>query len=63
MATNRGNEWVTGIAQDLNRVKVRVSNVTVEHEVILKDFTIWLERAGGSPREMSDRNRTSQDVA
>jgi hypothetical protein len=29
----------------------------VEHEVKLMDFTKWLERAGGSPREVSNRHR------
>jgi hypothetical protein len=57
MAAIRTDEWVTGIAQGLNAVKVRVTNVPVEHEVRLMDFTKWLDRNGGSPREMSDRKR------
>jgi hypothetical protein len=28
-----------------------------EHEVKLMDFTKWVDRTGGSPREMSDRQR------
>ena len=57
MAAIRTDEWVTGIAQGLNSVKVRVTDVAVEHEVLLKDFTSWLDRTGGSPREMMERNR------
>ena len=57
MAAIRTDEWVTGIAQGLNAVTVRVMNVPVEHEVRLMDFTKWLDRDGGSPREMSDRKR------
>src|SRR6202171_6154164 len=57
LATIRGNEWVTGIAEGLNRVRVRVTNVPVEHEVKLGDFTKWLERKGGSPKDTSDRSR------
>jgi hypothetical protein len=57
MAAIRTDEWVTGIAQGLNPVKVRVANVAVEHEVRLMDFTKWLERAGGSPREIVVRKR------
>jgi len=53
----RRDEWVTEIAQGLNSVKVRATNVAVEHEVRLKDFTAWLDRNGGSPREMLDRQR------
>ena len=57
MAAIRTEEWAHGIAMGLNSVKVRVTNVAVEHEVLLKDFTKWLDRASGSPREMSDRKR------
>jgi hypothetical protein len=57
LAAVRGNEWVVGIAQGLNPVKVRVTDVPVEHEVKLMDFTKWVERKGGSPREVSDRNK------
>jgi hypothetical protein len=57
LAAIRGNEWVAGIAQGLNVVKVSVADVRVEHEVRLMDFTKWLERTGGSPREVSDRHK------
>ena len=53
----RRGEWVAGIAQGLNVVKVSVADVRAEHEVKLMDFTKWLERPGGSPREVSDRRR------
>src|SRR4029077_530681 len=57
LAAIRGNERVARIAQGLNVVKVSVADIRVEHEVKLMDFTKWLERAGGSPREVSDRQR------
>jgi hypothetical protein len=57
LAAIRGDEWVMGIAQGVNAVRVRAVNVPVEHEVKLKDFTHWLERNGGSPRERADRCR------
>jgi hypothetical protein len=53
----RRGEWVGGIAQGLNVVKVSVADMRVEHEVKLMDFTKWLERSGGSPREVSDRHK------
>jgi hypothetical protein len=56
LAAIRGNEWVAGIAQGFNVVRVSVANIRVEHEVKLVDFTKWLERAGGSPREVSHRH-------
>jgi hypothetical protein len=57
LAAIRGQEWVGEIAQGLNVVKVSVVPVRVEHEVKMMDFTNWLERRGGSPREVSDRQR------
>jgi hypothetical protein len=57
LAAIQGQEWVSEIAQGLNVVKVSVIQVRVEHEVRLMDFTKWLERTGGSPREISDRQR------
>ena len=32
-------------------------DVRINHEVKLMDFTKWLGRTGGSPREVSDRHR------
>jgi hypothetical protein len=57
LAAIRGTEWVAGIAHGLNVVKVSVADVRVEHDVKLMDFTKWLERTGGSPREVSVRQR------
>jgi hypothetical protein len=57
LAAIRGNEWVGGIAQGLNSVKVSVADVRIEHEVKVIDFTKWLEKSGGSPREITDRRR------
>jgi hypothetical protein len=57
LAAIRGNDWVAGVAQGLNMVKVSVADVRIEHEVKLMEFTKWLERDGASPRETSDRNR------
>src|SRR5882762_1391319 len=57
LAAIRGNDWVAGVAQGLNVVKVSVADVRVEHEVRLMDFTKWLDRTVGSPREVSHRHR------
>jgi hypothetical protein len=57
MAAIRTDEWVTGIATGLNPVKIRVANPTVEHEVKLGDFTKWLERSSGAPRDIMHRKR------
>jgi hypothetical protein len=57
MAAIRDDEWSTELAQGLNPVKVRVMNVSVEHEVKIRDFTRWLDRTNGSPRELAERKR------
>jgi hypothetical protein len=57
IAAIRGNEGVAGISHGLSVVKVFVDEVRVEHEVKLMDFTKWLERWGGSPREVSGRHK------
>jgi hypothetical protein len=36
---------------------VSVADVRVEHEVKLLEFTKWLERTNGSPREVIQRQR------
>src|SRR5712671_4933329 len=59
LAAIRGNEWVAGVAQALT-VRVAVSDVRVEHEVKLGDFTKWLERAGGSPRDVIQRGKVRE---
>src|ERR1700752_1043845 len=51
IAALKGNEWVSSIAHGNNIVKVSVENVRIEHEVRLADFTKWLDKTGGSPRE------------
>jgi len=38
-------------------VKVSVGDVRVEHQVKLADFTQWLERKGGSPRDIFQRKK------
>jgi hypothetical protein len=57
LASIRSEEWVEGIPDGLNVVKVSASNVPVEHSVQMKDFNAWLKKEGGSPRESSDRRR------
>jgi hypothetical protein len=57
LAAIQGQEWVAEIANGLNVVRVSVVPVRVEHEVKMMDFTKWLEKRGGSPREASDRHR------
>lgn len=53
----RGKDWAAGIAEGLNAVRVSVADVRVEHAVRMVDFKKWLEKPGGSPREVGQRQR------
>ena len=53
----RGHEWVAGIPEGLSTVRVSVTSLPVEHAVKVRDFRQWLERKGGSPREVTERDR------
>jgi hypothetical protein len=57
LAAVRGNDWVMGIAQGLNAVQVCAKDVPVVHSIQLKDFTAWLDRTAGSPKDVSKRAR------
>lgn len=57
LAAIRANDWVSGIAEGLNDVKVSVADVRVEHAVKMVDFKKWLDRPGCLPREVGQRQR------
>jgi hypothetical protein len=59
LAAIRGREWVAGVAEE-RHVKVSVTDVRVEHEVKLGDFTKWVERKGGSPRDVIQRQKVRE---
>ena len=50
LAAIRGNDWVAGVAQGLNVVKVSVPGVRVEHGVKLMEFTKWRRHHGRTSR-------------
>lgn len=56
----RGKEWVAGIPEGLNPVKVCVTDIPIEHTVTMKDFTRWLIREGGSPKDRISRSRVKE---
>ena len=62
LAAIRGDDWVVGIPQGMNSVRVRVTDIPVEHHVKLQDFMKWIERNGGSPREKTDRLRIREII-
>lgn len=57
LASFRAEEWVGETPEGLHPVKVCVTTVPVEHAVKIGDFKKWLERKGGSPRDVIDRQR------
>ena len=44
------------IAEGLNTVDVSVKTVSVMHSVTMQDFKKWLNRKGGTPKEITQRN-------
>src|SRR5436309_2088811 len=57
LAALRGREWIAGFQQQ-GVIRVSVSDVRVEHQVKLSDFTQSLEKPGAkSPRELIQRQR------
>jgi hypothetical protein len=60
LAAIRGSEWAGQIADGLNTFQVSVTDVPVTHTVKVGDFNKWLNRTGGSPREMVDRSHIRQ---
>jgi hypothetical protein len=56
----RGKEWVAGIPEGLNPVKVCVTDIPVERTVTMKDFTRWLIREEGSPKDRISRSRVKE---
>jgi len=57
LATIRDDEWVAGIPDGLNEVKVSPSNVAIERPVKIQDFKTWLDRPNRSPLELIAREK------
>jgi hypothetical protein len=57
LAVIRGNGWVADLPEDLNTVEVSVTEVHVTHAVRFRDFKNWIDRTGGSPRDVAQRRR------
>jgi hypothetical protein len=52
----RGREWVEGLCERF-KVGVSVSEIPVRHSVEMTEFNAWLERDGGTPRDLVQRKR------
>lgn len=53
----REHDWTGDIAEGLNTVDVSVKTVSVMHSVTMQDFKKWLNRKGGTPKEITQRNQ------
>ena len=56
LAEIRGQAWAAEIPVGLNTVDVGVSAVPVIHSVRIQDFNKWLNRNGGAPQEITQRD-------
>ncbi len=52
----RGRDWVEGLCEQF-KVDVSVSEIPVRHSVEMKEFTSWLQRDGGAPKDLVQRKR------
>jgi hypothetical protein len=63
LATMQNDNWVREIPQGLNIVSVLVQQPQVKHEVKMQDFLAWLGRKGGSPAEITLREKVARLLA
>jgi hypothetical protein len=56
----RGSAWVSGIPEGMQPIKVCVTDIPIEHTVTVKDFTKWLIRDGGTPRDRASRYKVKE---
>ena len=59
LATLQQDAWVGELPQGLNTVSVQVQQLPVKHEVKMQDFLPWLGRKGGSPAEITLREKVT----
>jgi hypothetical protein len=52
----RRHDWVGELSEPFGTIRVSVTSIPVEHIVKLRDFTSWLERTGGSPKDVTARS-------
>lgn len=60
LASFRAEEWVGGIPEGIQPVKVCVTNVPVEHSVCMRDFKAWVLSEGRTPRDKASRHRVRE---
>lgn len=51
------HDWAADFGEGIYVVKLPIAEIWVEHEVKLKDFKSWLERSGGCPCEIIERQK------
>ena len=57
LAAIRGEDWVERLRDEYGSVNVSVTEIPVRHTVQMKEFSAWLEREGGKPRDSVQRKR------
>ena len=58
----RQDRWVEDIGEGLTEVRVRVSQPTVEHKVLVKDFRRWMESRGKTPAECALKKNLAEMI-
>ena len=60
LRTVRNSEWAGELPEGLAKITVSVASIPVEHTVQMKKFEEWLQRKGGSPADVTRRQRVRQ---
>jgi hypothetical protein len=60
LRTIRDSEWTGELPANFMEIKVSVASIPVEHTVQMRQFDEWLQRKGGSPADITRRNRVRQ---
>lgn len=58
----RQDDWVEEIGEGLTEVRVRVSQPSVEHRVLMKDYRRWLDSRGRTPAESALKKRITEMI-
>jgi hypothetical protein len=53
----RTEHWVGDMGKGMTSLRIVVKHPAVSHEVKIRDFEQWLERAGSSPAEVSMKSK------
>jgi len=61
LAALKANSWTGDLVE--GQARVMVQDTPVEHNVRLREFHSWIAKAGGSPRDITQRQKLREILA